>query len=91
MSLGKKDIIKNISSKALISNEQSSLLLELFLNHVRSKSKSSIVKVSGFGSFLYKKSPSRLGRNPKTKESFNIPEISKLFLRPSSKVKNILN
>jgi nucleoid DNA-binding protein len=91
MSLGKKDIIKNISSKALISNEQSSLLLELFLNHIRSKSKSSIVKISGFGSFLYKRSPSRLGRNPKTKENFNIPAISKLHLRPSSRVKNILN
>ena len=72
MSLRKKDIIKNISSKALISSEKSSLLLELFLNHVRSKSKSSTVKISGFGSFFYKRTPSRLGRNPKTKKEILI-------------------
>ena len=91
MSFGKKDICNDISSKALISRDNSKELLITFLNLVTSKSKSKIVKISNFGSFYTKNTPQRLGRNPKTKEEFIISKRSKLFFKPSNKIRTIIN
>ena len=91
MSFGKKDIILNISSKALISKDDSKKFFTNFLNLVASKSKSRIVKISNFGTFYTKNTPQRLGRNPKTKEEFVITKRSKLFLKPSNKIRSIIN
>ena len=91
MSFGKKDICKNISSKALISRSNSKEFFTNFLNLVTSKSKSRIVKISNFGTFYTKNTPQRLGRNPKTKEEFIISKRSKLFFKPSNKIRSIIN
>tara|TARA_B100000767_G_C19425990_1_gene393941 strand:- start:291 stop:566 length:276 start_codon:yes stop_codon:yes gene_type:complete len=91
MSLGKKDISKNISTKAQISSGLSSSILDTFINLIKTNSKDKIVKVSGFGSFNYKLSPKRMGRNPKTKENFVIEERLRPTFKISNKVKNILN
>ena len=91
MSFGKKDICNNISSKALISKDISKEFLTIFLNLVTSKSKSRIVKISNFGTFYTKNTPQRLGRNPKTKEEFIISKRSKLFFKPSNKIRSIIN
>jgi len=91
MSFGKKDICNNISSKALISKDKSKEILRNFLNLVTSKSKSRIVKISNFGTFYTKNTPQRLGRNPKTKEEFIISKRSKLFFKPSNKIRSIIN
>ena len=91
MSFGKKDICKNISSKALISNDSSKKFFRNFLNLVTSKSKSRKVKISNFGTFYTKNTPQRLGRNPRTKEEFVISKRSKLFFKPSNKIRNIIN
>ena len=90
MGFGKKDIVKNISSKALISSKSSSLVLESFLGFIK-KNKRLKIKVSKFGTFYQHKSPSRIGRNPKTKEEFNIPTSYKLIFKASNKVKSIIN
>ena len=91
MSFGKKDIYNNISSKALISKDISKEFFGYFLNLVTSKSKSKIVKISNFGTFYTKITPQRLGRNPKTKEEFVISKRSKLFFKPSNKIRGIIN
>jgi integration host factor subunit alpha len=91
MSFGKKGIILNISSKALISKDISKDFFQNFLNLVTSKSKSRIVKISNFGTFYTKNTPQRLGRNPKTKEEFIISIRSKLFFKPSNKIRSIIN
>jgi len=91
MSFGKKDICNNISSKALITKDDSKEFLVNFLNLVTSKSKSRIVKISNFGTFFVKNTPKRLGRNPKTKEEFVISKRSKLFFKPSNKIRSIIN
>ncbi len=67
MGFGKKDIVKNISSKALISSESSSLVLEAFLSFIK-QNKRHKIKISKFGTYYSHKSPARIGRNPKTKE-----------------------
>ena len=91
MSLAKKDIAINISNKAQISRSASDTLVESFINIIKSKSVSNVVKISNFGSFYYKKTPSRLGRNPKTKERYVISERLKLNYLSSNKVRSILN
>ena len=90
MGFGKKDIVKNISSKALISSKTSSLVLEAFLNFIK-QNKSHRIKISKFGTYYLHKSPARIGRNPKTKEEFKIPPPEKLAFKTSNKVKSILN
>ena len=91
MSFGKKDICKNISSKALILRGDSKEFFTNFLNLVTIKSKSRIVKISNFGTFYTKNTPQRLGRNPKTKEEFIILKRSKLFFKSSNKIRGIIN
>ena len=91
MGFGKKDICNNISSKATISKDNSKDFFENFLNLVTSKSKSRLVKISNFGTFYTKNTPERLGRNPKTKEEFVILKRSKLFFKPSNKIRSIIN
>tara|TARA_B100001093_G_scaffold24350_1_gene21546 strand:- start:5407 stop:5679 length:273 start_codon:yes stop_codon:yes gene_type:complete len=90
MGFGKKDILKNISSKALISSELSSLVLEAFLTYIKQNKKHRI-KISKFGTYYLHKSPARIGRNPKTKEEFKILASEKLAFKASKKVKSILN
>ena len=90
MGFGKKDIVNNITSKALISSKSSSLVLEAFLSFIK-QNKSYKIKISKFGTYYPHKSPARIGRNPKTKEEFIISKRRKLFFKPSSKTRNIIN
>ena len=90
MGFGKKDIVKNISSKALISLESSSLVLEAFLSFIK-QNKEHKIKISKFGTYYLHKSTPRIGRNPKTKEEYEIQPFKKLSFKASNKVKTILN
>ena len=90
MSLGKKDIVKNIKSKARISSSDSKSLLDKLLQLIKDNNKRKI-KISGFGTFQTHISPQRLGRNPKTKEKFVISSRKKLSFKSSNSVKKILN
>tara|TARA_B110000305_G_C19018601_1_gene438244 strand:- start:180 stop:455 length:276 start_codon:yes stop_codon:yes gene_type:complete len=91
MSLGKKDISKNISTKAHVSFEISEKFLNSFLELIKAESLNKSLKISKFGSFNRKISPERIGRNPKSKEEFMIKKRSKLMFKSSSRVKSILN
>jgi integration host factor subunit alpha len=90
LSLRKKDIVNNINSKAHLSLNDSSLILEEFLNLIK-KRKESIIKISGFGRFFLHTSPKRIGRNPKTAEKYLIPPRTKLIFKASEKLKKSLN
>ena len=91
MNVSKADIVKNISKKSLVSAGDARNILESFLALIKNKSRLKLVKLSSFGSFSFKKTPKRLGRNPKTKDSYIISERSKLNFKPSNKIKENLN
>jgi integration host factor subunit alpha len=91
MSLGKKDISINISTKAQISISNSNSLLNFFLTLIKDNSKNKAIKISNFGTFSYKDTPQRLGRNPKTRENFIISKRAKLYFKPSNNIKSTLN
>ena len=90
MGFGKKDIVKSISSKAHISSETSSLVLEAFLSFIK-KNKGYKIKISKFGTYYLHNSPARVGRNPKTNEEYEIQPFKKLSFKASNKIKSILN
>ena len=91
MSLGKKDIAKDISAKALISYSDSLQTLESFLQIIVANSKKNTVKIANFGTFYMHSSPKRLGRNPKTKEEYFIPARKTLKFKPSNSSKQTIN
>ena len=91
MSLGKKDITKNISSKAQISTKVSKEFLESFISLIIKNSQTKDVKLAKFGTFSSHRTPERIGRNPKTKEEFVIQERTKIILKPSPKLKTLIN
>ena len=91
MSFSKKDIAKNISSNTKLSETESKLLIDSFINILKTKSKMSSLKIASFGTFSTKKTPQRIGRNPKTKQEFIISERSKLKFSASNKLRNLIN
>ena len=91
MNFSKTNIIKNVAKKSSVSAGEASGILESFLLLIKVKAKLKSVKLSRFGSFSFKKTPKRLGRNPKTQDSYIIPELNKLNFKPSNKIKEKLN
>jgi integration host factor subunit alpha len=91
MSYIKSDIAKNIANKSSISNQTAKQLLDRFIQVVVSATKKNSVKISGFGTFVRKETPSRIGRNPKTGEEFKISKRTKLNLILSNKIKEKIN
>ena len=91
MNFSKSDIAKNISIKSLVSAGESKILLESFLSLIKSSSKNGPVKLSNFGTFSFKKTPKRSGRNPKNLDSYIIPKMNKLNFKPSNILKGKIN
>ena len=91
MSFTKSDIAKNIAKEISISNKSAKQLLDKFIQVVVSSSNNRQVKISGFGTFVRKKTPARIGRNPKTGQEFKILERIKLNLILSNKIKQKIN
>ena len=91
MSFNKTNIVKNITKKSEVSVGEALNILESFLLLIKNKSKLKSVKLSRFGSFSFKKTPKRLGRNPKTNVSYIIPKLNKLNFKPSNRIKEKIN
>ena len=91
MSLTKRDIAKNISLSNDITLTESSKLFDAFIKKIITSSNTSNLKISNFGTFTYKFTPKRIGRNPKTKEEFMINEKKKLSFSSSQRIKELIN
>ena len=91
MSLGKSDIVKNISTKTHLTVSSSSNILETFISIIKNNIRSSDIKISNFGSFKTKATPQRMGRNPRTKEPHLIPKRNKITFTASITLKNYMN
>ena len=91
MSLTKRDIAKNISLSSTLTLLESSKILDKFIKKIIVSSKKSNLKLSNFGTFSYKFSPKRIGRNPKTKEEYIIKGRKKLSFSSSKKIKELIN
>ncbi len=90
MSLSKKDLANNISEKLRLSKKDSLLFVQYFFKTlIDNKTKN--ISINNFGTFIYKKTPKRIGRNPKTLQEFDIKARQKLIFKPSDEVKKSIN
>tara|TARA_B100001057_G_C22616947_1_gene858876 strand:- start:551 stop:826 length:276 start_codon:yes stop_codon:yes gene_type:complete len=87
----KISISNDISKNLTISLNLSKSLVDKFILVIIKNCKSNKVKISGFGTFYTHKSPERIGRNPKTKDSYIISPRKKLNFKLSNKIKTFLN
>jgi integration host factor subunit alpha len=89
LSLTKKDLANNISNKLRLSKKDSLFLVQHFFEMLI-KNKNKNINIKNFGTFIFKKTPQRIGRDPKSLQEFEIKARKKLVFRPSEEVKKII-
>ena len=92
INLTKKDLINQIYmqlgfSKLVSENLVNDFLSTVILNLKEEKK----LKLSGFGTFSIRRKKSRIGRNPKTKESKIISSRNVVLFKPSKEFKDFVN
>ena len=90
MSVTKKELAKNISKKLGLSQKDSLFFIQNFFE-ILIQNKTKNININNFGTFMYKKTPQRIGRNPKTLQKFEIKARQKLVFKPSDAIKDSLN
>ena len=74
-----------------IDREISSKILNDFLKTIKENIIKKNIKITGFGTFYKHRTLKRIGRNPKTKESYIIYPTLKVNFKASKKVREDLN
>ncbi len=92
VNLTKKDLINVIYMQLGFSKQVSESLLNDFLTtiilNIKNEKK---LKFSKFGTFTIRQKKSRVGRNPKTKESKVISSRNVVLFKPSKEFKEFIN
>jgi len=92
INLTKKDLINSIYLQIGYSKKISENLLEDFFDIIfNSLMKHKKIKISKFGTFSIRQKKSRMGRNPKTRESKIISERKVVLFKPSNELKKKIN
>ena len=88
----RNDIIEAISENVGLSLSDSSLIIEEIFEFILNElEKGDDVKISSFGTFSVRHKRSRIGRNPKTKESKLISSRDVVLFKPSKEFKEFVN
>tara|TARA_Y100000991_G_scaffold183141_1_gene146511 strand:- start:202 stop:474 length:273 start_codon:yes stop_codon:yes gene_type:complete len=90
LSITKKVLAKKISIKLNLTAKDSLDLVNGFFSSI-TRNFDKNINIQNFGSFLLKKTPKRIGRNPKTMENFEIKARKKLNFKPSEDIKKSIN
>ena len=92
INLTKKDLVNLVYMQLGFSTQVSENLIEDFLstivNNIKSEKK---LKLSKFGTFTIREKKSRIGRNPKTKETKTISSREVVLFKPSKEFKEFVN
>ena len=92
INLTKKDLVNLIYMQLGFSKQISENLIEDFLLTIISNIKNERkLKLSKFGTFTVRQKKSRIGRNPKTKETKVISSRDVVLFKPSKDFKNFIN
>ena len=92
INLTKKDLVNQVYMQIGFSKQISeSLIDEFFFLIVENLKKEGKIKLSRFGTFSIRSKKSRIGRNPKTKESKVITERDVVLFKPSREFKEFIN
>ena len=92
INLTKKDLVNLIYMQIGFSKQISENLIEDFLSTISSNIKNEKkLKLSKFGTFTIRQKKSRIGRNPKTKETKMISSREVVLFKPSKEFKDFVN
>tara|TARA_B100001778_G_scaffold289519_1_gene258469 strand:+ start:1336 stop:1632 length:297 start_codon:yes stop_codon:yes gene_type:complete len=92
VNLTKKDLVNIIYMQLGFSKQVSESLLNDFLTTIILNIKNEKqLKLSKFGTFTIRQKKSRVGRNPKTKESKVISSRNVVLFKPSKEFKEFIN
>ena len=92
INLTKKDLVNLVYMQLGFSKQVSENLIEDFLTTIVTNIKSEKkLKLSKFGTFSTRQKKSRIGRNPKTKESKVISSREVVLFKPSKEFKEFIN
>ena len=92
INLTKKDLVNLVYMQLGFSKQISENIIEDFLSTIVSNIKEEKkLKLSKFGTFSIRQKKSRIGRNPKTKESKIISNRLVVLFKPSNEFKNFIN
>ena len=90
--LTKKDLVNLVYMQLGFSKQISENLIEDFLSTIISNiQKEKKLKLSKFGTFSIRQKKSRMGRNPKTKETKIISSRDVVLFKPSKEFKDFVN
>ena len=92
INLTKKDLVNlvymQLGFSKLISENLINDFLSTLITNIKNEKK---IKLSKFGTFTVRKKKSRIGRNPKTKETKIISSRDVVLFKPSKEFKDFLN
>ena len=92
INLTKKDLVNSVYMQLGFSKQISENLIDDLLttisNNIKLEKK---LKLSKFGTFTIRKKKSRVGRNPKTKETKLITSREVILFKPSKEFKDLVN
>ena len=92
INLTKKDLVNLVYMQLGFSKQISENLIEDFLSTIVSNIKQEKkLKLSKFGTFSLRQKKSRIGRNPKTKETKMISSRDVVLFKPSKEFKDFVN
>ena len=92
INLTKKDLVNLVYMQLGFSKQISENLIEDFLSTLVTNIKlEKKLKLSKFGTFSIRQKRSRIGRNPKTKESKIISSRNVVLFKPSKEFKDFIN
>ena len=92
INLTKKDLVNLVYMQLGFSKQISENLIEDFLSTIVSNiKKEKKLKLSKFGTFSIRQKKSRVGRNPKTKETKLISGRNVVLFKPSKEFKEFVN
>ena len=87
MSVTKADITNNIKNNLKLNSLDSKLFINIFFKIIKENAFKKKVKISKFGTFKVHISKKRVGRNPKSMQTFLIKSRKKIKLDISSHLK----
>jgi len=92
VNLTKKDLVNLVYMQLGFSKQISENLIEDFLSTIlKNIIEEKKLKISKFGTFSIRQKKSRIGRNPKTKETKIISSRQVVLFKPSKEFKELIN
>ena len=88
--MNKSDLIKAVANESGLTQTDANKALDATISVIeKAMKKGDQVAITGFGTFLAKKRPARMGRNPRTGENVKIKAKTSAAWKPSTALKDL--